>query len=626
MKNLFRAIFNIFRGCAKVISVAWTIVFNLLFLGLIAVIVIAFLSRPEPTIPLNSILKLTISGDIVEQRRLDDSIDGYLSDLLGFSEEPRETLLQDIFDALEQARNDEAIRAVVLDLQPMGGAGFNQLQEIGSALIRFKQSGKPVVAMEDYYDQDQYFLAAHADTIFLNPMGGVNLHGFGLYRFYFQELLAKLKINFHVFQVGDYKSATEPLTRSSMSAEDRSQSREWLGELWQQYVATVAAQRQLTPEGLNAYINKIPANLRQADGDLARLAKDSGLVDQVQPRHEIERYLGTLAARDSDGTVRTVSLSTYLKGVDRSYQDNTGDQDAVALIVAQGTIMPGHSGPGTIGAESITALLRQARATSSIKAVVLRIDSGGGSAFASEVIRQEILQVRQSGKPVLVSMGGVAASGAYWIAANADEIWAAPSTITGSIGIFMAVPTFEQALAAAGIRRDGVGTANLAVGFDLSQPLSPELKEAIQLTLEHGYKTFRTIVAEGRNLDPQRVEHLAQGRVYSGRVAQELDLVDSLGSLEQTVHAAAARADLVDYRVTTLAEPLSLQERFFQRLGSKTLALVAQIPLFAEVLAGLSHLSPAVVSLPLFSDPNHLYAHCLLQMPDNDRGGWLSRR
>jgi protease IV len=614
MKDLFVAIFNIFKGVARVLSIIWKIIFNLLFFGALALLAITLFRSTETVIPPDSILKLTLSGTLVEQRQDSEALEGYISDLLGFSEQPGETLLQDVLDVLDKAKDDENITAVLLDLESMGAAGLNQLQEIGAALSRFRQSGKPVIAAEDYYAQDQYYLAAHADTVLLNPMGGVNLSGFSLYRFYFQELLEKLKVQFHVFQVGDYKSATEPLTRSSMSPEDRAQSRAWLTDLWTQYLDDVAAQRDMPPEQITAYINRIPDNLRENDGDLARLAASSGLVDRLSHRHETSSYLATLAGSAADDSPRMVSMASYLKTVEPSYRGTDEQQDKIALIVVQGSIMPGRSAPGVIGADTVTSLLSRARTTPSIKAVVLRINSGGGSAFASEVIRQEILQLKKTGKPLLVSMGSIAASGAYWISADADEIWAAPSTITGSIGIFMALPTFDQSLAHLGIRRDGIGTTNLSGGLDLSRPLAPEVKEAIELTLGNGYRTFRSIVAEGRGMDPEAVEQLAQGKVYSGSAAREIGLVDQLGNLDQTIRSAATRAGLDSFAVTTLAEPLSVREQLMQRIGSDSHLALLQSPLFAGFARLLTGLEPAINHLLLFNDPNGINAHCMLQL------------
>ncbi len=610
MRFLFNAIKTLFKSIFAALSFIRSLFFNLLFIGLIVVLAVMFFKTEELVIPDQAILELTISGTLVEQKSEADPFGNYLSQFLGLPEKPRETLLQDILDTIRQAQDDPKISALLLDLKYLELIGLNQLEDIGAALSDFKQSGKPVISAEDYYSQDQYYLAAHGSTIFLNPMGGVNLHGYGLYRFYFKEALEKLKVNFHVFQVGSYKSALEPLTRNSMSAEDRSQSRAWLTALWNNYTKQVAAQRSLKPDDLNAYINKIPQNLKEADGDVGRLALEAGLVDGLKTRQELRSYLAEFAGSAEDPAV--VSYRNYLDTVKRSYRSSEKDQDHVALIVAQGSIVPGESKPGVIGADTTARLLQTAREADHVRAVVLRIDSGGGSAFASEIIRQELLELKKSGKPLVVSMGTYAASGGYWISADADEIWASPSTLTGSIGIFMAIPTFEQLLNDSGIHRDGVGTTNLASGLDISQPLSREVSEALQLSLEHGYRQFVTLVAEGRDLPLERVEQLAQGRVYDGSAAFEAGLVDRLGGLDDSITSAAALAGLDDYRITTLLPPASLGEKLLYRLGAETKALIGDNRFISALFSGFMPAAAQFQSFLLYNDPNGMYAHCMI--------------
>lgn len=613
MKSLLVAIFNIFKGVGKILSLVRSLLFNLIFLAVIAAIVFSFFYSDKPVIPDNSILRLTILGDIVEQKTEVNPFDENFSDLIGWPSQVRETLLQDILDAIDHAADDSAITSILLDLDDMGQAGLNQLQDIGTSLNSFRDRGKQVIAAEDYYSQNQYYLASYADKIFLNPMGGVHLSGFGLYRLYFKDAIEKLKINYHVFKVGSFKSALEPLTRSSMSAEDRSQSRAWLTALWNNYLDDVAKQRSLSPADISQYINKIPANLQAVDGDIARLALESGLVDDLKSRPEIKHYLSDIGNSKPDQELSGVSLNTYLKKITRSHLYTGKDRDTVALIIAQGTIMPGKSNPGTIGSETIATLLRKARTSDHIKAVVLRVDSGGGSAFASEMIRQEILELQKSGKPLIVSMGTFSASGAYWISANADEIWASPNTLTGSIGIFMAVPTFEKALNNVGVYRDGVGTTNLSSGLDLTQPLSGEVKTAIQLTLDHNYKTFLSIVADGRSLPFEQVEKIAQGKVYAGTAALDEGLIDKLGTLSQAIRSAAEHAGLEDYATTILSTPLSFKDRILERISAGAAALLPKGSVLETLLKYLPAHVPSFSTGQLFNDPNSIYAHCMIQ-------------
>lgn len=613
MTFIFRFISTVFKWIFLSLSFVRSLFFNLLFLALIAVIAFSFFHKEEFIIEDNSILKLSITGNIIEERNEADPFSDYFSEYFGLPEKPRETVLQDIIDTINQAQNDPKITALLLDLNSMGMIGLNQMQTIGSALNSFKQSGKPIISGEDYYSQNQYYLAAYSDKIFLNPMGGLNLNGFGLYRFYFKEALEKLKIDFQVFQVGSYKSATEPLTRNSMSPEDRGQSRSWLTAMWDNYVRDVASQRSISPEDINGYINKIPDNLKKVGGDVAKLALEYNLVDELKTRHEIRRYLTEITDSATEQDVNIVSFNNYLNFVTPSFESADTKKDQVALIIAQGTIMPGESKPGTIGADSISLMLRRVQNNENIKAVVLRIDSGGGSAFASEIIRQEILELKKSGKPVFVSMGTYAASGGYWISADADEIWASPSSLTGSIGIFMAFPTFDKMLSQGGIHRDGVGTTNLAAGIDLSQPIPTEISDAIQLTLDNGYQKFVSLVADGRGLTLEQVEQLAQGKVYDGAAAVNLGLVDTLGSLTETVEAAAERAGLDEYQVTTLSPPLSLRDRLLHSIGAETLAILAENKMVASLFKGVLPEVSELQRLLLFRDPNGMYAHCLTQ-------------
>jgi protease-4 len=610
MRFLFNTIKALFKAIFASLSFIRSLFFNLLFIGLIVILAVSFFKTEELVIPDNAILELSISGTVVEQKSEADPFNNYLSEFFGWTEKPRETLLQDVLDTVRQAQEDPKINGLLLNLKYLELIGLNQLEAIGAALNDFKQSGKPVISAEDYYSQDQYYLAAHGSRVFLNPMGGVNLHGYGVYRFYFKEALEKLKVDFHVFQVGSYKSALEPITRNAMSAEDRSQSRAWLTALWNTYVKQVAAQRSLKPEDISAYINRIPENLKEADGDVGRLALDAGLVDGLKTRQEIRSYLAEIAGDDEEPTI--IAYRTYLGTVEKSYRSSETEPDHVALIVAQGTIVPGDSKPGTIGADTTARLLRKAREADHVKAVVLRVDSGGGSAFGSEIIRQEILELKKSGKPLVVSMGTYAASGGYWIAADADEIWASSSTLTGSIGIFMAIPTFEQLLEHGGIHRDGVGTTNLASGLDISQPLSREVSEALQLSLEHGYRQFVSVVAEGRNLPLERVEQLAQGRVYDGSAAVSVGLIDKIGSLNESLASAAALAGLDEYRITTLLPPVSLGEKLLNRIGAETKALVGDNRLISSLLKGFLPEAVNLQSFLLYNDPNGMYAHCMI--------------
>ena len=612
MTTLFRFISGFFKFIARCLAFFRSLLFNLLFLAVIVIVIYSIWGSEKTVLQDDTILRLSISGNVVEQTSQRDPFGGYGRWFLGLPDEPNETVLQDILDAVAQAENDPQISALLLDLKQMGSIGLNQMETIGRALSDFKRSGKPIISAEDYYSQNQYYLASHADSLFLNPMGGVNLHGFGLYRFYFKDALDKLKVDFHVFQVGTYKSALEPITRNSMSAEDRRQTRAWLSALWKNYTADVAEQRSLQPEDIDDYINSIPTNLQKVGGDTAKLALSYGLVDELKTRKEVRSYLAQIAGSDGENGLNIISLTNYLGYVEPSRNGSESGDEQVALIVAQGTIVTGESHPGTIGAETISKLLQRAGKDDRIKSVVLRIDSGGGSAFASELIRQEILALKNSGKPLVVSMGSFAASGGYWIAADADEIWASANTLTGSIGIFMALPTFDTVLNQGGIHRDGVGTTNLAAGIDLSKPLSDELRAAIELNLQNGYDRFISLVAEGRGMDRTRVEALAQGKVYAGEKAKEIGLVDELGTLDQAIEAAAGKAGMTDYTITTLLPPLSWWDRLFYQIGAETKSWLRTKVIFSSLFKALEPTLTTLQSFLIFPDPNGMYAHCMI--------------
>ncbi len=612
MSFLLRLVSGFFKAIFQSLAFLRALIFNLIFLALVIFVIYILVGSEDPFLEDDTILKLNIAGDVVEQPTERDPFGDYGGRLLGLPGEPRETVLQDILDAVAHAENDPKISAMLLDLRLMGRIGLNQMETIGLALSDFKRSGKPIIGAGDYFSQNQYYLASHADTLFLNPMGGVNLHGFGLYRFYFKDALEKLKVDFHVFQVGSYKSALEPITRNSMSAEDRSQTRDWLSALWENYTTDVARQRSLTPEKINEYINSVPTNLQKVGGDTAKLALSYGLVDELKTRKEIRTYLAQFAGSDGENGINLISLNDYLGHVTPSRNGSEEDADLVGLIIAQGTIVTGESRPGTIGADTISALLRRASEDDRIKAVVLRVDSGGGSAFASELIRQEILALKEQGKPLIVSMGAYAASGGYWIAADADEIWASANTLTGSIGIFMALPNFDALLKQGGIHRDGVGTTNLASGIDLSKPLSEELRKAIELNLQNGYDRFISLVAEGRGMERYEVEALAQGKVFAGEKAKDVGLVDELGSVDQAIEAAAGQAGISDYAVTTLLPPLSWWDRIVYQIGAEAKSLLQENLIFQSFFKGAEPALTALQSFLIFPDPNGMYAHWLI--------------
>ncbi|GAB6192402.1 signal peptide peptidase SppA [Desulfocastanea catecholica] len=614
MKDLLHSVWNIFKYAGRFFTFIRNFIFNLLLLLVGIILVIALLPDRETKIPSGTVLRLDIAGDIVEEKKLLSTFEKLLQESLTIDAPAPETALQDILDIIHGATGDPRIVALVLNVKDMGRGGMNQLQTIGQALDAFKKTGKTVVAAEDYYTQSQYFLASYADKVLVNPMGGVDIHGIGAYRLYFNDAVEKLKINYNVFKIGSYKSALEPFTRNSMSPADKQQNELWLSALWQVYTDEIAKQRNIPVQAVQNYTDNIDKALYATQGNTAQLALETGLVDQIATRQEITTYLASLSPTLT-GARELLSSTEYLHSITPSYTPETSPASKVGLIIAEGIILPGKQPPGMIGGDSLANLIKKAREDSAVKALVLRINSGGGSAFASEVIRQEILELKKSGKPIVVSMGSVTASGGYWIAADADEIWASPATITGSIGIFGAIPTFEKTLASLGIYRDGIGTTPLAAGLDVTQPLPEQLKSAIQQTIVYNYEQFLHIVASGRNLEKSRVAELAQGRVYDGQTAQTLGLVDKLGSLEDAIGAAAEHAGLKEFTTEYIQPPVSMKAHFlnFFTTGLAFLAdtSVAHNPMVIRVQKTFrNHLE----ELPLLHDPRGVYAQCLLRV------------
>ncbi|TKB10323.1 signal peptide peptidase SppA [Desulforhopalus sp. IMCC35007] len=611
MKDLISAIVNIFRYTGKFFTILRNTFFNLLFLLFIGIVVFSFLptgDKTEGKPKQNSILSLDISGNIVEERKILSSIEKLFEDpFLGQSQQ-QETLLQDLLDVIEASTTDDQIQAIVLNLKHMDKAGLNQLERIGEALNKFKKSGKEIVATEDYYTQAQYFLASFASSIIINPMGGVDIHGIGVYRLYFKDAIDKLKINYNIFKVGTYKSALEPFTRTGMSEQDQLQNEAWLAKLWQGYSNIVTENRKINSFQLRRYTNNIAEELSKVQGNTAQLALNMGLVDHIMTRTQVKEYLSALCNCKNSSPPIT-STQKYLETVSPSYTPDGSGQQGIGVIVAEGNILPGKQPTGFIGADSLSALIDKAREDSTIKALVLRINSGGGSAFASEVIRQSLLEYKKTNKPLVVSMGTVAASGGYWIAADADEIWAESSTITGSIGIFGAIPTFENTLDSLGIYSDGIGTTPVASGLNLTRPLAQPIKDSIQQNIEYNYGQFLDIVSSGRGIERQDVEKIAEGRVYDGISAADIGLVDSIGSLTDGIKAAGRLAGLSDDKARYIQPPASVKEQLLQYFSAsvKSLPVIIESHWFREIQKILTLQLPPALSL---EDPFGVYAIC----------------
>lgn len=564
----------------------------------------------RPVVPNGAVMVLWPNGMIVEQEEYPDPLDEVFTD---FNSVPPQTSIHAILRSLGRAKNDDRIKAVAVLTDNMFGAAPSHLHAIAGAIRDFRSSGKKVYAISSAYSQGTYMIAAEADKVYMNPLGSVLLTGYGSYPTYFKDMLDKIEANVNVFRVGTYKSAVEPFIRNDMSPAAKEANLAFLNSLWEQYEASVVTARGLEAGALTAAMNTVNADLRAANGDFAQLAVNSGLVDELAPRQDWRQALMDEYGSTPDGTsFNQIHFEAYLAATDKPNRN----PNQIAVITAQGEIVMGE-GPITVtAAETVVGYIRDARNNPDTAAIVLRVDSPGGSSFASELIRQELVAAQNDGLKVIASFGPVAASGGYWISATADEIWAAPSTITGSIGIFGIVPTFERTLDKIGIHTDGVGTSPLAGAFDVTRPMTDTAKDIIQQSIENGYDQFLNLVATGRNMSVEDVDKIAQGRVWVGSKALELGLVDHLGDFDDAVKAAAAAAEVEDYAVVFYRDQ---PDQFDQMLASLLNSSIGSG--FKGSLA--PHMSPMMKTalelkssaermLSQFNDPNARYAVCFV--------------
>jgi len=538
-----------FVGLWDVMNFTRRLILNLVFFGLLLLFVMIFvavMARGNGVKPLLDRTTLVIApeGKVVEQFSA-DPVSRALARAIG-DKGAEEFQLRDLVRAIDAAREDKHIERVLLDLDKLQPGGFASSREIAAALQELRASGKQVVAFGENLSQWQYLLAAQANEVYLDPMGSLVLEGLGRYRQYFRTgLQDKLGVDVHLFRVGEFKSAAEPYILDAASPEAKEADLFWMNDVWQRYLSDIAAARKLTPQQLAAGIDTLPEGVAAAGGDLAKFALQQKLVDGLKTREEVDRLLTErgVADDDSDAGFRNVDLDTYLAQLE-TRRSPLDARPQVAVVVAAGEISGGDQPAGRIGGESTAALLRAAREDKDVKAVVLRVDSPGGEVFASEQIRREVVGLQAAGKPVVVSMGDLAASGGYWISMNADRIYADPSTISGSIGIFGMIPNLTRTLDKIGVHTDGVGTTRFAGAFDISKPMDPAVGQLIQSVINKGYADFTGKVAAARKQPVEAIDKIARGRVWSGAQAKERGLVDELGGMKAAVADAASRAKL----------------------------------------------------------------------------------
>jgi len=590
-------------------------VLHLILLLFVFAIFVGAMSGTTPLLPDKAALFIKPVGAIVEEVE-GDPFDRAVAELL--DEAQPQTVLQDIVDALEYASDDERIGAVHIELGSLGAAGLPKLQRIARAIEEFRESGKPVIASADFMSQQAYFIAAHADEVYLNPEGGILLQGYGRFRTYFSEAIEKLKLDWNIFKVGTYKSAVEPFERMDMSDADREATVNLIDQLWGTYLEEVAAARAMSPSEMERYADEFVDVVAAADGDLARAAKDNNLVDELLTRTELRElligYVGT--DEDSDVDYSSIGMDEYLSHEDMLNGETVAEEN-IGIIIASGAIQSGSQPPGAIGADSTAGLLRRARDDESVNAVVLRVDSPGGSAFASDVIANEIAALQNAGKPVVASMSSVAASGGYWISVGADRVFANSTTITGSIGIFGMFPTYQRTAAHLGLATDGVGSTPLSGQLRPDRAMTDDTKRLFQLVIEEGYDDFIGRVATYRGMEKEEVDAVGQGRVWTGADALRHGLVDELGGLDEAVAFAAELVNLAedDYGRKWIRIELSPTEQMIVDLLGTAKSFGLQLdflqsrPSSLQRIAGI--LEQTLAPLTEFDDPKGVYAHCL---------------
>ena len=602
MMRFLKGIWRVLSGISRAISVLVPLLF-------VAIFVIAFSttlseSTPEP-LPERAALLIAPSGPLVEDSPPVDTLSAFIN-----QDYDQPVLLNDVVRSIRWAATDERITSLVFDLENLAGPSTSQTLEISSAIDVFRASGKPVIAVGDFYSQAHYLLASQADQILLHPEGGMFLEGFSVYRSYLRSFLEKIRVTMHVFRAGENKSAVEPYLRDDMSEEEREVVSRWLEALWATYTELAESGRELPAGTMDEFIASFAAQLSASDNDLAETMLAAGWVDMLADHAQMEDALAEwVGVTDEDGYAEVIPLDRYVEDVKMSLSLMEENLPLIAIIPVEGTLMPVDSEEGMAGSDTINGYIDTALEAEDLAAIVLRVNSPGGSVFASDLIRRKLLEVADADIPIVVSMGTVAASGGYWIAAEADEIWALPTTLTGSIGAFSAFPTIEGIVEYIGVTVDGVGTTPLAGAASFDRGLSPEMASIVQALAYGAYDDFIELVASGRDMSEQGVREVADGLVWTGAEAAERGLVDELGGLDGAVLAAARLAGVEEWRTARTRVPPSFESVLLQEL-SRSFGMVAA-PLGGWFESLVSAFKPAIKSLSSLRDPMHVYAQCL---------------
>ena len=619
MKKIFKKL-GVFLD-ATLVFTKRTFVFIILLLIVVGIFSGGGSNDDNLEIPENAILNVNIQGVLVEELTTSDFERAFAD----FADQPLlgETLVTDVIDVIAVAKTDDSIKYLMLDFDDFIGGSPSKLQTVAAAIDDFKESEKKVIAYSSLgYSTNSYYLASHADEIHMHDYSQITIEGYRSYRTYYKSFYDKFFIDANVFKVGKYKAFVEPYFRDSMSEEAKGNIMEWMSVLWENYLDDISKAREIDRVSFENYINSLDAALKENEGDAGLTALNSGLVDQLTNKRQFRDYLFSLSGDEEDNSINTIDMRRYSKIIknNKSALDiDSEDESNIAVIVASGGIINGTGGPGTIADEDFITLIRKAYDDESIKALVLRVDSGGGSAYASEVIADELEKFKESGRPIVASMGGVAASGGYYISAPADKIYAEKATITGSIGVGGFIPTFERAFDQLGIHEDGYSTVDITTS--LLQTLTEKDKAILQMGTENIYQKFISKVSENRNMTIEEVDIIAQGKVWIGTKALEIGLVDAIGNLEDAIEAAAVLAELDDdYGITMIKrnDPFS------------TFAASFGFSVLNKMLTLMSHMGfsiPSIIDHPLinwlgmqseqlaqFNDPRGIYLNCYCEI------------
>ena len=563
-----------------------------------------------------SILLINLKGELVEQLQ-GDPFERAADEFFG--EIRNETLVQDVIDTLEYAKTDKRISLIILRLDEFTYGGLSKLERIANMIDSLRDNDKEIIAFAESYNRSSYYLAARTNKVLLHPDGYITPEGFSFYSNYYSDLIDKIKVEFNIFRVGSFKSAIEPFIRNNMSDESRETRLRLAKEFWYKYEKDIVASRKLIDNGLNKYSKDLMKEIEGTEKNIATIALSNNIVDELITKNQLLNNLKKEYQLDDDELEeRMISMNNYLSAL-KSENAEQERENNVGIIIASGQILDGNQPPGLIGSDSLISIIKEAQEDESVKALVLRIDSPGGSAFASEEILEQLIEYKSTEKPLIISIGSVAASGGYWIAMAGDKIFASEVSITGSIGIFAMLPTIHNTLAEIGIYNDGVTSNDINTDFYIDRELSPDLKKIIQSQIEHGYRTFVNKVAIHRDMKPSQVENIAEGQVWTGKEALNNGLIDQIGGLDEAVLEAAslAKIDSLNYGIKLIEDDFS-GTRLFSKSIIETLSAFGFNYQYSKNEKNPIHkidsfIQKRISLLMRFNDPKGIYAYCFCE-------------